>query len=131
MQLTTEQLGLLMRGMRSAFARGENAMSYARELLSKMGMDERENLLQATLIAYDLQSGAYVKAAKKDPESKRIWCTQIAGLIEPLLPQGGRVLEVGVGEATTLAGVLKILTDKCSEALGFDISWSRVSVANS
>ena len=39
------------------------------------------------------------------------------------------MLEVGAGEATTLAGVLAELSG-VRQAYGFDISWSRINVAN-
>ena len=115
----TELRGLLA-GMRDAFARGENAMEYARRVLGR-----NENLSAATLIAYDLQAGAYVRHALSDPDGKRRWCSQLAGLVEAHLPSGGSVMEVGSGEATTLAGLLEALPQHPGAALGFDISWSR------
>lgn len=58
------------------------------------------------------------------------WNKQLAGLIDSVLPSQGSLLEVGVGEATTLARVVQELGGKTRPAYGFDISWSRVSVAN-
>ncbi|MDX9742172.1 MAG: class I SAM-dependent methyltransferase [Gammaproteobacteria bacterium] len=106
--------------MRDAFARGENAMEYARCALGR-----NDNLSAATLIAYDLQAGAYVRHALSDPAGKQRWCAQLAGLVAPHLPVGGSVMEVGSGEATTLAGLLEALPHRPAAALGFDISWSR------
>ena len=40
------------------------------------------------------------------------------------------MLELGVGEAITLKGVLQVLNTDIGDAYGFDISWSRVSVTN-
>jgi hypothetical protein len=107
-------------------------MEYARSKLLDNGAAETElqNHLYATLIAYDLQSGSYVKDARANPKHKQQWCKQVAELIEPFLPSKGLLLEVGVGEATTLAGVLKRLDRPDVAAMGFDISWSRVNVAN-
>jgi hypothetical protein len=132
MTLTDQQLRDLVLGMRTAYARGENAMEYARGKLLENGVAEAEfqNHLYATLIAYDLQSGSYVKNARENPRHKKKWCQQVAGLIEPFLPNNGLLLEVGVGEATTLAGVLDELEKTNISALGFDISWSRIQVAN-
>ena len=127
MDLTTKQLGELIRGMRAAYARGDNAMAYAREALEAQGFDGRNQRL-STLVAYDLQAGTYIDATRKDPESNVRWCRQLAALIAPELPQGGSLLELGVGEATTLAGVLAELGG--GRAFGFDISWSRIKVAN-
>lgn len=106
--------------MRKAFERGENAMEYARSMLGR-----RQNPALATLIAYDLQAGSYIRDALANPEGKNRWCAQTADLIKPWLPAGGSVLEAGCGEATTLAGVIEHLGGKASHALGFDISWSR------
>ncbi|WP_323011597.1 methyltransferase domain-containing protein [Castellaniella sp.] len=111
----------LLEGMRAAFFRGDNAMEYARSFL---GRDD--NLLIATQIAYDLQAGSYVKLARANPEGKARWVSQIADLLSPHLQEsGGSVLEVGVGEATTLSGVLAHLSLPQISAFGFDISWSR------
>lgn len=110
----------LLVGMREAFARGENAMEFARTTIG-----QGKNLTAATLIAYDLQAGAYIKHAQSDPASKQRWCEQLAGLVAPYLSDNGSLLEVGCGEATTLAGVLEALPAKPHTALGFDISWSR------
>lgn len=110
----------LVIGMREAYARGENAMEFARRTLNRS-----DNLGAATLIAYDLQAGAYVRHALSDPDGKRRWCAQLADLIGPLMPEGGSVMEAGSGEATTLGGVLAALPRPPSRALGFDISWSR------
>ena len=105
MDLTSKQLADLIRGMRSAYVRGENAMAFAREALQAEGADGRNQRL-ATLVAYDLQAGTYVEGTRKHPEQKQRWGRQLAALIKPELPSGGSLLELGVGEATTLAGVL-------------------------
>jgi ubiquinone/menaquinone biosynthesis C-methylase UbiE/uncharacterized protein YbaR (Trm112 family) len=118
--IAAAELRELLLGMRAAFVRGDNAMEYARQLLGR-----EDNLATATLIAYDLQAGAYVRQALSDTEGKRRWCTQIAGLVAPHLPAGGSVMEVGSGEATTLAGLIASLPQRPAAALGFDISWSR------
>lgn len=78
-------------------------------------------------IAYDLQSGSYI-ASTETPEGyslKERYTSEIANVILSLLHPAS-VLEAGVGEATTLSGVLKHLKIPV-EAFGFDISWSRVA----
>ena len=47
-----------------------------------------------------------------------------------MLPKAGSLLELGVGEATTINGVLQLLNTDIGNAYGFDISWSRIAVAN-
>jgi ubiquinone/menaquinone biosynthesis C-methylase UbiE/uncharacterized protein YbaR (Trm112 family) len=114
-------------GMRAAYAAGENAMEWCRNNISCNGRGDCSNELLATLVAYDLQAGSYIDAARKNPEANRRWCAQLAHLLERTISEGDSILEVGSGEATTLAGVLSECSIKPSAALGFDISWSRVS----
>ncbi len=116
------ELGRLMLGMRAAYARGENVMEYARHTASTLG-----NSPIATLVAYDLQAGTYIAGARANPEGRALWCEQLAGILNPYITKQSTVLEVGCGEATTLAGVLKRLANTPRKAFGFDISWSRCS----
>lgn len=120
-------LAELLVGMRATYRAGGNAMAYAREKLAGAGS---RNSTVATLIAYDLQAGSYVDKARQDPAYNATWCRQLADLIAPLAAPGDSVLEVGCGEATTLAGVLRELARFEPRGLGFDISWSRIKVAN-
>lgn len=124
MKSDVEELGQLIVGMRDAYSRGENVMAWARENSTLSG-----NSLVSTLIAYDLQAGSYVEYALKNPGFNNRWCAQVSGLLGPLLEHGDSIMEVGVGEATTLAGVVNTLKIKEINATGFDVSWSRLSVA--
>jgi ubiquinone/menaquinone biosynthesis C-methylase UbiE len=107
--------------MRNAYARGENVMEYARNTGSGV------NTVLSILIAYDLQAGSYIADARAYPKRNAQRCQQMADILDPLLGARSSILEVGCGEATTLAGVLQRLSQKTSQALGFDISWSRVA----
>lgn len=122
----TSLLRALLIGMRQAYSRGENVMAFARRTI---GDSASGNALAATLVAYDLQAGSYVEEAKRDPKFNHEWCEQLASIISPLTTEGNSVLEVGCGEATTLAGVLSGLGSRIGPALGLDISWSRLEVA--
>ena len=53
----------------------------------------------------------------------------MAELLKPYIVAGDQILEVGVGEATTLAGVMKAINYQDISAYGFDLSWSRISAA--
>ena len=131
MDLTSAELGQLIIGMRSEYANGNNVMAYARNVLGKTisGGGGRNHRL-ATLVAYDLQAGTYVEITRNNPDFNQQWCKQLSDLIAPFLPKGGSLLELGVGEATTLNGVLLLLSTDIGDAYGFDISWSRIAVAN-
>lgn len=122
----TTQLQQLVVGMRQAYARGDNAMAYARAAAGSP-----TNATIATLIAYDLQAGSYNAQVRRDPATNRRWCEQFAGILAPLLQAGDTVLEAGCGEATTLAGMLAALPVRPARALGFDLSWSRCTEGRS
>ncbi len=80
-------------------------------------------------MAYELQAGSYVEAMR-DPVVYD-FKVRYAGLIAQEIQALGTfesVLEVGVGEATTLGFVAGNLPADTA-CYGFDISWSRVAVA--
>lgn len=127
MELTQRQISEIVLGMRQVYANGGNAMKWCREHLREADGNDL-NHLYATLMAYDLQAGSYVEGARLRPENNRRWCRQLAHLLNAVLSEGDSILEVGVGEATTLAGVLMEIRAKPIAAFGLDVSWSRVSV---
>lgn len=120
-----DELKELILEMRAAFFRGENAMEHARKITNS-----DKNSVAAALIAYDLQAGSYIEAARNDPSFRKAWCGQIAEIIERHAPGAGSILEAGCGEATTLTGVYQAMKTGHPEALGFDISWSRINKGN-
>lgn len=123
MKTNTQRQRRLVEGMRLAYGRGENAMAWARA-----NEDLSDDAIDAALIAYDLQAGSYTALARKDFQYRTRWCSQLATLIGPWVQPGDRILEVGVGEATTLSGVVRALKQPAIQAMGFDISWSRIRV---
>lgn len=80
-------------------------------------------------IAYDLQTGSYIEAMNdsKMLEQKNNYTDRLAKIILEL-GEPESILEAGIGEATTLSGVLKSLNSNI-KSYGFDISWSRVAYA--
>jgi SAM-dependent methyltransferase len=102
--------------------RGENAMEWARQ-----NSPDLTNSAVAVLIAYDLQSGSYISAARKDHAFRKQWTEQLADILNAFVEPSCSLLEVGCGEATTLSGVLDNLVDYHIDAFGFDISWSRIA----
>jgi ubiquinone/menaquinone biosynthesis C-methylase UbiE len=115
----------LIVGMKEAYSKNENAMAWARNY-----KNDDKNSVFSSLIAYDLQSGSYVEIAKSNLEFNRKWGLELAKFIKPFISQGNSLLEVGVGEATTLSSVIKALDIPNLNSYGFDVSWSRISVAN-
>lgn len=106
------------------YRRGENITALFREMEGSS-----HNSPQAIEVAYDMQAGSYVAALDR-PEFaaySRTYTERIAKVISDL---GGcrSLLEVGVGEATTLAQVAAALEEAPADFGGFDISWSRIAV---
>ena len=126
MDLATDQMASLIIGMRREFQGGGNAMAFARQHLAQLSGNANSAL--ATLIAYDLQAGRYTEFYQNQPDTWDRWCRQAAEQINRVLPGEGTILEVGVGEATTLDGVIQHLGGAVAFALGFDISWSRINM---
>ena len=127
MKTTSKEIAEIIIGMREAYSKGGNAMEWCRDYFRTAHKTADGNNLLATLVAYDLQAGSYISAARSHPENKRRWCRQLAGLLAGVLDEGDSIMEVGVGEATTLAGVLAETGAKVGMAFGFDVSWSRVA----
>ena len=127
MEISPKNLKFIIASMRLAYNQGLNMMEEARSILSEL-YGSNENHILSTMISYDAQAGSYVEFVKKNQDHNLVWGKQIANLIDPFLPDKGTILEVGVGEATTLNSVLSAL-QRPVEAYGFDISWSRIHVA--
>ena len=80
------------------------------------------------MISYDFQAGSYIQKFSQRQKLNRNYCKALAMLIDNI--EGVESLvEVGVGEATTLTTVIKNLGNKPSAIFGFDISWSRLNFA--
>jgi hypothetical protein len=112
------------RQLKAHFAEGKNISEILR---SEKGVANNTN--EIIEISYDLQAGTYI-AAMDDPgfaEHKAQYAFEIANTIRSLCDPAS-ILEAGVGEATTLSGVLKHLGNDIS-SFGFDLSWSRVAYA--
>lgn len=112
------------RELQAMYARGEN-------IISAMTKDCKDDLNSSDIIeiAYDLQTGSYVKAMQGDSMRvhKQQYSTEIAKIILSLC-QPESILEAGVVEATTLSGVLEGLNIPI-DSYGFDLSWSRIAEA--
>lgn len=106
--------------LKELYARNVNIMGLLRERARSA-----QNSVEAILVAYDLQAGSYVRALDDPAHRKKFiaYTGEIANVLSEL--GGNSVLEVGVGEATTLCAVAaQVKPPRCA---GFDISWSRVA----
>lgn len=114
----TSKLGLIQR-VREIYAGGGNLMAFLRDL-----QQSQENSVEDIMIAYDFQAGSYIAAYERDPSYLNRYTEEMSRVIRELGPLQS-ILEVGVGEATTL-GVLARRLNPELEWWGFDVSWSRV-----
>lgn len=100
-----------------------NIIEYLKKLEQK-----NYNLLEDIMISYDFQAGSYCEKYKEDSYIKNEYCLKLANVIEEL-GVFESLVEVGIGEATTLGPMLKRLKNKPAKCYGFDISWSRIKYA--
>ncbi|ADE13584.1 protein of unknown function DUF343 [Nitrosococcus halophilus Nc 4] len=115
---------LTPRRLKALHEQGKNIAQLLRE---EQGL--KRNTVEIIEIAYDLQAGSYIAAMEdlEKTEYQMNYTYEIANIIDSLL-EPMSILEAGVGEATTLSGVLKHLK-KDVKSFGFDLSWSRVAYA--
>jgi len=114
------------RDLKQAYERGENIA-----LLLKKSLDLYSNRQDIVHISYDLQSGRYV-SHQDVPELREIldvYCQSLANEISGLGPQSS-ILEAGVGEATSLLYVLRMMNYGPSTIHGIDLAWSRIRVGS-
>lgn len=96
------------------------------EYLTKMD-DRKMNSIEDIMISYDFQAGTYSDHFRKNKKFHTLYSAALAKIIDEL--GGDSILEVGVGEGTTLGPVISSLQKIPSRVYGFDISWSRIKYA--
>jgi SAM-dependent methyltransferase len=104
--------------LRARFQRGENITAL---LKNADGLNDETSIE----IAYDLQSGEYVKWVHDHPILWRERSAEMARVLSPYVYERDSVLDCGTGEMTTLAGLGPYVPESCS-LFAFDISLSRL-----
>ena len=110
--------------IKNLYSENANIIRYLKEL-DKSNINSIEDIM----ISYDFQAGTYYQDYKKDPSINEKYCTNLANIINNL-GQYENLLEVGVGEGTTLGPLFQFLDRKPNKVYGFDLSWSRIKYAN-
>lgn len=112
------------RELKLLYEQGTNISAYLRREKEVQG-----NTAEIIEVAYDLQTGSYIDAMQNTikADHQQNYTAETARIILSLLNPTS-ILEAGVGEATTLSGVLSHLGCAIS-SYGFDLSWSRVAFA--
>lgn len=85
---------------------------------------KQKNDTSSIMMSYDFQAGTYTEVIENLGDQVQVWSKLIADKVESLVDNPS-IMEVGVGEATTMVNVLNHLPSY-KEAFGFDISWSRI-----
>ncbi len=109
--------------IKELYEKDVNIMQYLKE-----NSKNEPNDIEDILISYDFQSGSYIKGFSENPKIKNKYCSGLAKIIDKI-DDIESILEVGVGEATTLKTLLRHLKNVPNNIFGFDISWSRLKFA--
>lgn len=109
--------------IKNLYSEGGNIIQYLKNL-SKTEMSSLEDIL----ISYDFQAGSYIKDLEKNRAFKESYVKSLLAVTE-IFEDFDSIMEVGVGEATTLSPLLSNLGKVPKEVMGFDISWSRLKFA--
>jgi ubiquinone/menaquinone biosynthesis C-methylase UbiE/uncharacterized protein YbaR (Trm112 family) len=109
--------------IKQLYESGGNIIQYLKSI------DNSElNTIEDILISYDFQSGSYIKSYAKNPEYVNNYGQALSSIINKI-DNVQSIIEIGVGEATTLQSLIRNLKNKDSRIFGFDISWSRLKYA--
>ena len=112
-----------LRKIKEIYSKGENMIKYLKSI-----SQNKSNSIEDILISYDFQSGSYIKGFINNPQHIYNYCGALAKIINKF-KNIDSIIEVGVGEGTTLNNLIQKLTYKPKDILGFDVSWSRLKFA--
>ncbi len=109
--------------IKKIYGNNENIIQYLKDLDGSSN-----NSLEDILISYDFQAGSYIELYENNPQIKDNFCEKLAEIINDL-GNYESMIEIGVGEATTLANVVASVKKNSIDVYGFDVSWSRIKYA--
>lgn len=110
----------MLKRIQEIYASNENIIAF----LKKQNEGEMTSV-EDILISYDFQAGTYKDSYIKNPDFKLKATKELFGYIENF-NDVKTIVEIGVGEATTLVPLLKNFQDLNIKAKGIDLSWSRI-----
>lgn len=110
--------------IKDVYQKGGNIIQYLKDI---GGL--KNNTDEIIMISYDLQSGSYIKYIRDNSEYNNKYTLAISKIINKIDIEWESILEVGVGEATTLANLIPKLKNIPSKIYGFDLAWSRIRYA--
>ena len=109
--------------LKKIYSEGGNILEYV-----KNQFNIEKNNTFGIEISYDLQAGSYIKKYSDNLNYENTRAENFAKIINEL-GNAKYLLEVGAGEATTLANIIPRLTYKPAISSGFDLSLSRMLFA--
>lgn len=119
-----EKLALLHRIKHLYETENINISQYLKKLEGR-----EHNTLEDILISYDFQAGTYLNQYKINPQPKHRQLSELLNVLNTRLDPCKSILEAGIGDGTSFFNILNGLNYTPDQALGFDLSWSRVKVA--
>lgn len=112
-----------LQSIKELYEKGGNIIQYLKSI-----SNNDSNTIEDILISYDFQSGSYIQGFSNNREYIEKYCKALSTIIDKI-ENVKSIIEVGVGEATTLNTLIRSLKSKPSKIFGFDISWSRLKFA--
>jgi ubiquinone/menaquinone biosynthesis C-methylase UbiE len=106
--------------IKELYEKGGNIIEYLRNDAGR-----NFNTVEDILISYDFQAGSYIKFVGENPAYIEAYTSALSKVFAQL-GSFESILEVGVGEATTLGHFIPKLENRRLKVYGFDISWSRI-----
>lgn len=110
----------ILNELKHRYSKRENIIKY---LKSKTG--EEQNSISDILISYDLQAGGYITAYHNNRTVRDLFCEELVKVFSEL-GHISSMLEAGVGEAVSLANLLRRMKRRPRNVYGFDLAWSRI-----
>ncbi|HOJ38832.1 MAG TPA: hypothetical protein PK088_11675, partial [Ignavibacteriales bacterium] len=89
--------------IKEIYSSGGNIIQYLKNL-----NNQTQNTIEDILISYEFQAGSYTKDLSDNNNFRKKFCSALAKIINNLLPINS-IIEIGVGEATTLSYLIKQL----------------------
>jgi len=114
----------MLNRIKELYKNGGNIIQYLKSLNENQAVSTED-----ILISYDFQAGVYTQRADINREVREQYCQNLANEIDDL-GSCESILEVGVGEASTIGNLLTRLKSVPKRIFGFDLSWSRIMYAN-
>lgn len=111
--------------LKEKYLNGDNITHILRELYAS-----KENTDAIIELAYDLQSGNYVKGMKDEHKTFELrdkYIEEVMTVIKEYTPAPKSFFKGGVGEAVTLTPMLQKMSKHIEHVYGVDMCWSRLA----